>query len=125
MKNFAITILVICLLLLILFVVCNRLQRKRLSNSVHHVKLEDKYAEFKLDGDDLDDPPILVEVIYDDLGEIISITPVHTYKDYIGIDKQMSSYISQQRFFRTCKINPNGGLSEFKKYTYYKRKDEN
>lgn len=63
------------------------------------------------DNDDADDIPSYVKVTYDNNGNIIN--------KLVCFAEGEAPLDAQYHFFRTCHINPNGGLKEYKKYSMY------
>lgn len=109
-------------------------ENKTENKKVYSVYVEDKYYDHMIDNDDMDDIPTIIKVTYDERGNIISKEhPVSTramcgdfynktkYK-FKGEDNfhDITSMGELQHFYRTCGINPWGGIKECKKYSTYK-----
>jgi hypothetical protein len=77
------------------------------------VYIRDQFYDYLNDNDDLYDIPTIVEVTYSNFRGIINV-------DFTD-RKRESDYIDIVRFYRVCKINEYGGLSEYKKYSIYGR----
>ena len=65
------------------------------------------------DNDELYDIPTIVEVTYSAFRGVMDV-------DFTDRRRE-SDYIDIVRFYRVCKINEYGGLSEYKKYSIYGR----
>ena len=77
------------------------------------VYVRDHFYDYLNDNDELDDIPTLVEVTYSKFRGIINV-------DFT--DRRRESDLRDiVRFYRVCKINEYGGLSEYKKYSVYSK----
>lgn len=83
----------------------------------YEVFIHDQYYDHMTDNDDLEDRSTIVRVIYNERGEILEIDFADCTSDLCNNESPISII---SHFYKTCKINPNGGLSEYKKYTIYK-----
>ena len=90
---------------------------------IYEVCIHDKYYDHITDNDDLEDIPTLINVTYNDRGEILEVSlAVSKFTNgYLGLGCYESSVAKLQHFYQTCKIDPMGGLDEYKKYTIYNR----
>lgn len=77
------------------------------------VYIRDQFYDHMTDNDELYDIPTIVKVTYSGFRGIIDV-------DFTD-RKRESNYIDIVRFYRVCKINEYGGLSEYKKYSIYGR----
>lgn len=77
------------------------------------VYIRDQFYDHMTDNDELYDIPTIVEVTYSGFRGIIDV-------DFTD-RKRESNYIDIVRFYRVCRINEYGGLSEYKKYSIYGR----
>lgn len=75
------------------------------------VYVRDQFYDHMTDNDELYDIPTIVEVTYSAFRGIIDVD----FTDH----RMESDYIDIVRFYRVCKINEYGGLSEYKKYSIY------
>lgn len=85
----------------------------------YEVFVYDNYYDHMTDNDDLEDHPTIVRVVYNDKGEILQVEMADTTSDLCDNESPVSRI---SHFYKTCKINPHRGMSEYKKYTIYGRK---
>ena len=77
------------------------------------VYVHDQFYDYMTDNDELYDIPTIVEVTYSAFRGVMDV-------DFTDRRRE-SDYIDIVRFYRVCKINEYGGLSEYKKYSIYGR----
>lgn len=77
------------------------------------VYIRDQFYDYMTDNDDLCDISTIVEVTYSEFKGIIDV-------DFTDRRRE-SDLCDIAKFYRVCKINEYGGLSEFKKYSIYGR----
>ena len=75
------------------------------------VYIRDQFYDYLNDNDELEDIPTIVEVTYSKFRGIIDVK---------FTDRRRESDLRDiAKFYRVCKINEYGGLSEYKKYSIY------
>lgn len=78
------------------------------------VTIVDRYYDYMVDNDDCDDIfPTLIDVTYSELLGII-------IRKRLSAKNNESNFLDIQNFYRSCFINENGGLDEYKKFSIYK-----
>lgn len=111
-------VLLVFISIVTIYIIVNNRKYKKWANIENEVILEDKYAEYKLDAEDIDDPKIYVKVVYTNSGKILSTKP-YSSTERFELDKKQN-YKDLLRFADICNINIYGGMDDFKKYTAYK-----